>query len=60
MAYPTVAETHLAPKIREAEQRIQAILLRLVNDHDARIEAVEVDTRRFGNLAVSILAEPRT
>jgi len=41
--------------VGEAERRIQAILLDLHNEHGVAVEALEVDTRTFGNLAVSIV-----
>lgn len=40
--------------IKEAEREIQNILLNLAENLDVRIDAVEVDFRRFANMAVSI------
>lgn len=45
--------------LREAERTIQRILIRLANDHGIEVESVEVDTRRFANLAVSIIPAER-
>ncbi len=44
--------------VRAAEKKIQAILLELDDEQDLQIESVTVDTRPYGNYAVSILTEP--
>jgi uncharacterized protein YaeQ len=56
----TAAEVELDNRVREAEKQIQEILLDLVNEHGAKIEWMEVDTRRFANLSVNIVAHPST
>ncbi|MFP5516330.1 MAG: hypothetical protein ACLGJC_25030 [Alphaproteobacteria bacterium] len=40
--------------IRNAERAIRAILLGLENEHDIRIDSVEVDSRQFADHAVTI------
>ena len=60
MARPSIAESHLETHLREAERQIQEILLDLTNEHGAKIEHIEVDTRRFVNLSVNIVAYPST
>jgi hypothetical protein len=60
MAHPTVKETNLEPHVREAERQIREILLDLEHRHGAQIDAVDVDTREFSELAVQIVASPST
>lgn len=40
--------------IRNAERAIRAILLGLENEHDIRIDSVEVDSRQFADHSVTI------
>lgn len=42
------------PAIVDAEKKIQAIILGLVNDHNLEIECVDVDTRNFANFRTEI------
>jgi hypothetical protein len=42
------------PEIAKAEKEIQAILLRLRNDHGLAIANVDVDTRNFANYRTEI------
>ena len=40
--------------VKSAENKIRAILLNLVNEHDIKIDGIEVDTRTFADCAVTI------
>lgn len=55
MAIADVADQHEA-LLEAAEKKIQKILLDLVNEHGLNVVHVEVDTRRYANLAVQITA----
>lgn len=46
--------------LKEAEERIQRILLDLVEATGREIDAVQVDTRQFGNLKTEIFFEELT
>ena len=44
----------LAAAVRDAERRIQRILIELEDETAKRIDLVEVDTRNFGQLKTEI------
>lgn len=44
--------------LRLAEEKIQSILLDLVNEHGLDIDGVKVDTRNWANFRVEIWTRP--
>ena len=56
----TELDAELDRAIKDAEDRVQRVLLRLEMDlaaHQMQVESISVDTRNFANLAVEITVE---
>jgi hypothetical protein len=57
IAYREDENEEVISALKEAEEKIQRIVLNLADEYGLRIAAIAIDTRNFSNYATSIIVE---